>query len=515
MVDRKNSHLRIAARSFQHISAPLRLLSGLATASAIPGREPDRANSRRPLSFCGSTLAREDTLLRQVRAAMGDRCVGVFAAVRAHSPLDSVVAAARDLERLGADAVVPVGGGSAIVTARAASIILAEGGSVESLSTSRDESGRMRSPKLLAPKLPQFVVPTTPTTAIAKAGSAVFDPQGGRRLALFDPKTRAQSIFIQPALVASAPAALVMSAGLNTFSLAMEGLMSRTTDPLTPMPCPDACAAAGQTPSLRRRRAIDDNPVARSDLVVAAILCGQGTDYSGAGITTVLSHATGARHHLENGLLNRDLLAACPSLQCGGRTRRAREDSCIAGSVRAESVVRSRRRSSTQWKAFFRALGVARRLRDIGVPREDLPHIADHAMEDWFLRSNPRHVRRRIRTAAYSRGRLVIMTIDSSAVLLVQNDVEQGREPAFGLLVSGRPHAGSRRHRPVFGPCASLARIRGWVARSQSLRKSMVADAMLSPPLSSRGSRIRPRARGGTWMPSSACGAPSARCAAL
>ena len=57
---------------------------------------------------------------------------------------------------------------------------------------------KLHSPKLLAPKLPQFIVPTTPTTAMVKAGSAVFDPATGERLALFDPKTRAHAIFIDP-----------------------------------------------------------------------------------------------------------------------------------------------------------------------------------------------------------------------------------------------------------------------------------------------------------------------------
>lgn len=35
----------------------------------------------------------------------------------------------------------------------------------------------------------------------------------------------------------------------------------------------------------------------------------QGTDHTGAGVATVLSHATGARHKLENGAPNATLLA--------------------------------------------------------------------------------------------------------------------------------------------------------------------------------------------------------------
>ena len=59
------------------------------------------------------------------------------------------------------------------------------------LCTTRGPDGRLSSPKLLAPKIPNWVVPSTPITAYAKAGTAVRDPDTDERLALFDPKTRA------------------------------------------------------------------------------------------------------------------------------------------------------------------------------------------------------------------------------------------------------------------------------------------------------------------------------------
>ena len=98
--------------------------------------------------------------------------------------MPSVEEGARLLERLGADGVVAVGGGSAVVSARASAILLAERKDVRELCTRRAADGRLTSPKLLAPKLPQWVVATTPSTAYAKAGSAVRDPVAGERLAI-------------------------------------------------------------------------------------------------------------------------------------------------------------------------------------------------------------------------------------------------------------------------------------------------------------------------------------------
>ena len=42
---------------------------------------------------------------------------------------------------------------------------------------------------------------------------------------------------------------------------------------------------------------------------------------------------------------------------------------------------------------IFGTLDLPPRLRDVGIPAEALPAIADVAMGDWFLRGNPRPVR--------------------------------------------------------------------------------------------------------------------------
>jgi alcohol dehydrogenase class IV len=369
-------------RSFQHITPPLRLFSGPDSMEFL-GRELERIDSRRAVIFSGPWA--RGPMLDAVRSGMGDRCAGVFEGVVAHSPIASVQAAAQELARLEADAVVALGGGSSIVTARAGSILAAEGSDPRSLCTSRDANGQLRSPKLLAPKLSQFIVPTTPTTAMVKAGSAVFDPDTGERLALYDPKTRAHAIFIHPELIASAPRDLIVAASLNTFAMAIEGLMSRTGDPIADALLMHALRLLSmRLPSKHLAEDLD----ARGDLMLAAVLCGQGSDYAAAGITTVLGHAIGARYHMDNGIVNAIVLA---------HVLRFNAEAAKGGisKIAAALGLRSDDASAVidAVEALFAQLGIARRLRDVGVTREALPEIAANAMGDWFLRGNPRPVR--------------------------------------------------------------------------------------------------------------------------
>jgi alcohol dehydrogenase class IV len=381
-------HIPMDIRSFQHITPPLRLFSGPDSLGQL-GRELDRLNSRRAVIVCGSSLARGGSPLDLVRSAMGDRCAGLFSGVRAHSPIPVVQAAAQELKRLEADAIVAVGGGSAIVTARAASILLAETGDIRALATSRDERGQLKSPRLAAPKLPQLVIPTTPNTATVKAGSAVFDPEGGERLALFDPKTRAQSVFIHPDLIKSAPRDLVISASLDTFTLALEGLTSQSGDPISDALLMHAVRLLAQyLPS----QDLGEDPGARGELALAAILCGQGTDFTGAGMATVLGHAIGARHKVENGVSK---AIALPYVL------RFNADAAQPGLLKVATALGLGPSQGEPLVAviigalegIFSQLGIPRRLRDVGVPREALTDIAASAMGDWFLRGNPRPVR--------------------------------------------------------------------------------------------------------------------------
>ena len=131
---------------------------------------------------------------------------------------------------------------------------------------------------------------------------------------------------------------------------------------------------------------------ARAELMLAAVLCGQGTDHTGAGMTTVLGHAIGARNHMDNGIANAIVLAHV--LRFNGTTGEGglQKVATALGLARSdgERLVTS---VAGAVEALFGRLDVPCRLRDVGIARETLSEIAGHAIGDWFLRGNPRPVR--------------------------------------------------------------------------------------------------------------------------
>jgi alcohol dehydrogenase class IV len=232
------------------------------------------------------------------------------------------------------------------------------------------------------------MVPTTPTTATLKAGSAVLDPVDGRRLALFDPKTRAKAVFVHPALLATPPRELVVSAGLNTLAMALEGLMSHGGDAFS-----DALLMHATRLLVQRlpMAAKGDDADSRSDLMFASLLCGHGTDYTGAGIAIPLGHAISARFHIDNGLTNAIVLPHV--VRFNAQAAPAGLGKLAVALGRPAQGAAAAMQVIAGLDAIFDALQTPRRLRDVGVTRESLAELAAISMEDWFVRDNPRRVR--------------------------------------------------------------------------------------------------------------------------
>src|SRR5258706_7998688 len=140
---------QLAPFAFQHIAPELRVFHGPDSLAALK-RELNRKGCRRAVVICGRTMSRSDAM-DLLRDALGPSLLGVCAAAREHSPLDAVEEAMRFLDEQRADSVIAVGGGSAVVTARAASILLAEKKPARELCTQRLADGTFNSPRVNAP----------------------------------------------------------------------------------------------------------------------------------------------------------------------------------------------------------------------------------------------------------------------------------------------------------------------------------------------------------------------------
>ncbi|XVQ16187.1 iron-containing alcohol dehydrogenase family protein [Spirillospora sp. CA-255316] len=337
--------------------------------------ELDRLGVSRPAVVCTPSVARDGDLIELVRRAAGRDVGGVVAEVRPHSPAESVEAVAARLVAGAADGLVVVGGGSAMVTARAANILRGEGGDLEHLATYRDSEGRFVSPRLRAPKLPTVVLPTTPTTAVVKAGAAVTGGGRSGRRALLDPGTRARSVIVDPLFTAGAPEDVVRNAGLNALVMAFEGLTTRRRTPFS-----GAVLGHAVRTLPRRLDGFSERPsdsALRVELTLLSLMVGDATDSSGGGATAVLSHAVGHDRGVHNGAVDAILLPHVLGL--------VYERDPAALLEIAEALGCTPAQVATEAAGLLEKAATATRLRDIGVGAAELPAFARRAMEDFAV----------------------------------------------------------------------------------------------------------------------------------
>ncbi|WP_235623884.1 iron-containing alcohol dehydrogenase family protein [Mycolicibacterium goodii] len=366
----------------RHVTPAFRTFCGGDALSGLT-RELDRAGATRAVIVTVPAVLANQDAAERLQAALGNRLAGIYDGVVEHSPLPAVEEARKFLAGHRADVVIAVGGGSAVVTARAASILLAEDRDVRELCTQRGADGSLISPKLNAPKLPQWVVPSTPTSAYAKAGAAVRDPETGERLALYDPKIRAQGIALDPVIAGTAPEGLARSASLNVLSMAVEGLLSLTVDPLA-----DALLAQAIRTVLEWLPRLAAEPGAtapRLHLMLAALMSGQGSDFTGGGLAQALSHAIGPRSSAANGTVEALLLPHAMRFVADVVPHRF---ALIADVLRVHD--RSPEAVVGALQAVLGSFGVPARLRDVAVTEDALLESAGHAMDDWAITAGPR-----------------------------------------------------------------------------------------------------------------------------
>lgn len=367
----------------KHRESAFRAFSG-AQVTAYLAPELDRLGVERAVIITSRSVVRSEGALEGLESQVGERLVGRWAGVTPHSLLPSVREAAEMLTALRADGVIAVGGGSAMVTARAAVILAAEQRDIRDLCTRVGPNGSLESPRLRAAKLPLWVVPTTPSTAMATAGSAVLDPGTGERLVLFDPKSRAQGVVLDDVFAATAPSGLVTSAALNAFAMAVEGLQACADDAFA-----RALLRESAQMTMRGLRMLRADPLAtqaRVRLMEAALLCSRAAEHVGGGIAAALSHAAGPLSAVANGVIEAMLLPAV--MRFNGS---AAQDAIVdIGRLIDGSIDHDAQSAITALSAFLRSVDVPPRLPDVGIHESDFPTIIEHALSDWSLRGAPR-----------------------------------------------------------------------------------------------------------------------------
>jgi alcohol dehydrogenase class IV len=349
--------------------------------------EADRRGAARVFVVASRTLNRSTGAVAGIVAALGARHVGTFDGCVEHVPRASVIAAAEAARAARPDLVVTVGGGTAIDTVKVMLVALAhdvrtpEGLDAFRLKVNPD--GSRHAPVLDPPPCRQVVVGTT-------LGAAEFSDFGG----CTDPARRvkdgyagrfigAAAVILDPAITLHTPERLWLATGVRGIDHAVEALCSVAPSPLVDATALQALHLFAQALPATRRDPADLD--ARLRCQQAAWLAGFGILRVPFGASHGIGHSLGAVTGMPHGETSCTML---PHVMRWNLERTAPAQARIAQAMGAANGD-----AAGAVARLVADLGLPTRLRDGGVGRESLDAVARGAMENLWVKTNPRPVR--------------------------------------------------------------------------------------------------------------------------
>ncbi|HEV3021624.1 MAG TPA: iron-containing alcohol dehydrogenase [Pirellulales bacterium] len=359
---------------------------------------------RREVGTLAATLGRRAFLFEGSRtlAAMGTfaqiadllHSAGVdvtpLAAISREPDVDDVDTAVTALraERAGrGDLVIAVGGGSAIDLAKAAAAVTTQ----RENSSVRDYlEGVGRGLKIVDPPLPLVALPTTGGTGTEATKNAVissFDPPFKKsiRSDLMVPRV----VLVDPELSVSVPSATTAWTGMDAITQLIESYICRFARPL-----PQALAVEGlrrAVPAIVEAVRNGSSRAARQSMAHAALLSGMALANSGLGLAHGVAAALGVHARVAHGLACAVMLPVALRVNRQASERELAELSraVLGGSWPSDALAAGA--FIDKIDELSAAVGVPRRLTELGVRREQIPALVAGSRGN-SMNGNPRDV---------------------------------------------------------------------------------------------------------------------------
>ena len=356
-----------------------------ANARSILPEELRKRKFKKVLLVSGEVLIKNGLLLK-VSTLLDQAKIkySIYSDIKPNPTVENVQNGLIALQKSKADVIVAVGGGSVIDTAKGIAIIATN-------KKNRDVVSLEGAVNTEHDCFPIIALPTTAGTAAeVTINYVITDTKKQKKMVCVDPHDIPIISIVDAELMATMPAGLTASTGMDALTHAIEGLLTKGATQFSDMFHLEAIRTIAEW--LPKAYKNGQDIVAREKMAYAQYVAGMGFSNVGLGIVHSMAHPLGGRHDIAHGVANALLLptvmeynaesAAKPKYrliaECFGiDTKGKSDDKCVTLACNAV-------------KKLSKQLKIPQTLTEIGIKAKHLDDLSRDAFADVCTGGNPR-----------------------------------------------------------------------------------------------------------------------------
>lgn len=368
---------------------PNRIRFGVGEIAHLSDRLAEMGASR-ALVVCGKTVAAGEQLAR-VREGLGSAYVDVFPSVERHTPIPAVERGAAMARELGVNAVVSVGGGSAIDFCKGIVMHSATGGDLAAYAITDASTGK---PARLLERsnLLHIAVPTTTgSSSEVMQTCGILNPERGKKMLFRDRLIMPDLALLDPEMTCATNPSLTATSTMTAIARCIESLYSAGRNPMSAGLALHALRLLSS--SLPTAIAAPQNIQARADSQFGCTLSGIALMNAMASVVHAIGHIVGGHYRLPHGTSHAILLAPAMRrfLPTIGVMQKQVLDA-LGGSAGSLTPDEAGLAAADRMAALVAGLPIAPRLREVGITEDAIDKIAEQASRDYMMLFAPRPV---------------------------------------------------------------------------------------------------------------------------
>lgn len=285
----------------------------------------------------------------------------------------------------GADAIVAIGGGSPIDTAKGIGIIsnnpeFSDVVSLEGVANTKNKS------------VPIIALPTTAGTAAeVTINYVITDEENVKKMVCVDPNVIPILSIVDAELMLSLPPSLTAATGMDALTHAIEGYITKGAWEMS-----DMFELKAIEMIAKHLPVVVKNPsdvVARDGMAVAQYIAGMGFSNVGLGLVHGMAHPLGAYYDIPHGVANALLLPIVMEYNTESSIAKY-VDIARAMGIKVDhlSLADAAQAAVDAVKNLAIEVGIPEKLQLLNVKEEDLERLSQSAFEDVCTPGNPREV---------------------------------------------------------------------------------------------------------------------------